>query len=58
MFEAAILVYKQKVKIFEMPLIQFLTYKIKASFVPNSKPARLAQFLPVSTVLLNEFIYV
>ena len=37
--------YKQKVRIFEMPPIQVLVYKIKASFVPNSKSLpRLAQF--------------
>ena len=38
MFEAAILVYKQKVKIFEMLPIQFLIYEIKGSFLPNSMP--------------------
>ena len=46
-FEAATLACKQKVI-----LIQFLIYKIKASFVPNSKPLpRLAHFLHVSDVL-------
>ena len=47
-FEAAILAYKQKVMIFEMPPIQVLIYKVKASFLPNSKSLpRLAQFLHV-----------
>ena len=40
-FEVAILSYNQKVRIFEMPPIQFLIYKIKASFVPNWKPLRV-----------------
>ena len=35
MFNAAMLA---KVTIFEMPPIQVLIYKIKTSFVPNSKP--------------------
>ena len=38
MFKAAILAYKQKVKIFEMDPNQFLLYMNKASFVQNSKP--------------------
>ena len=51
-FQAAILAYKQKVIISEMAPIQFLIYKIKASFVANSKPLqRFAQFLRVSPVL-------
>ena len=52
MSEAATLAYKQKVRIFGMILIQFLIYKIKDSFVPNSKPLpRSAHFLHVSDVL-------
>ena len=47
--EAAILAYKQK--IFKMLPTQFLIYKVKSSFVPNSKHLpRLAQFLDVSVV--------
>ena len=48
MFEAAILAYKQIVRIFEMPPIQFLICKVKASRLPNSKSLpRLVQFLDV-----------
>ena len=50
-FEAAILAYKQKMRISEMPQIQYLVYKIKASFIPNSKP------LPRSTQFLHEKTY-
>ena len=52
MFEAAILAFKQKVKFFKIPPIQFLVHKKNASFVPSSKPLpRLEQFLYVSAVL-------
>ena len=52
MFQAAILPYKQKVRIFEMPPIQLLICKTKASFVPNSKP--LPRLADVSTVLWQQ----
>ena len=52
-FEAAILAYKQKIGILEMPPIQFLIYKMIVSFVQNSKSLQhVAQFLHVSAGLL------
>ena len=51
-FGAAILAYKEKTRILKMHPIQFLIFKIKALFVPNSKPLPcFAQFRHVSAVL-------
>ena len=57
MFGAAILAYKQ-VRVFEMLPIQFLIYKIKASFVPNSKPynTTFSAILHVSALFLVFFL--
>ena len=54
-FEAAILANKQKMRIFEMLPIQFMICKIKASFVPSSRPLlHPAQFLDVSAAPIPE----
>ena len=57
-FEAAILVYKQKVRSYEMSLRKLLIYMIKVSFVPNSKAlSHLVLFLHVSATLLKIIHY-
>ena len=54
MFEAAILAYKQIVRIFEMPSIQFLFASLISLICTNTKLLQpLAQFLYVSAVLHN-----
>ena len=56
-FEAAILTNKPKVRMLEMVPMQSFTYKIKASFVPNSKLLpRLTQCLHVSALLLVTYV--
>ena len=55
MSEAVILAYKQKMRIFEIHLTQFLIYNIKASLVSNFKSlSRLGQSLHVSSVLFGD----